>query len=253
MTMEKYEEVHTALLGKQFTQTGGRMGSLKTYDHAAGKICMEVDEATGVIRAFRKVGSVREYDDIPEAADAIVAELYDIAGGAPEQEAEEVDAELMGQTPPTNENTSLSTLPAIDGCGIVRPMVSATQAKEVWDEFQALKRAIIEPSDLQNISGKSFVKKSGWRKLANAFNLSDEIIEEVRQDTPDGKGYQWTIKVKAIAPNGRSCVGVAKCDSSEKSGARKEHDTYTTAHTRAKNRAISDLIAAGEVSAEEMK
>ena len=236
------------------------MGSLKTYDHAAGKICMEVDEATGVIRAFKKVGSKRVYDDIPEAVDAIVAELYEIAGGAPEQESEVVDAELVE---PKNEKkqmkettavtTQESTLPAIDGCGIVRPMVSASQAKEVWDEFQALKRAIIEPSDLQTISGKSFVKKSGWRKLANAFNLSDEIIEEVRQDTSDGKGYQWTIKVKATAPNGRSCVGVAKCDSSEKSGARKEHDTYTTAHTRAKNRAISDLIAAGEISAEEMK
>ena len=253
MSMEKYEEVHTALLGKQFAQTGGRMGSLKTYDHAAGKICMEVDEATGVIRAFKKVGSTRVYDDIPEAADAIVAELYEIAGGAPEQESEIVDAELMGQTPPTDENAALSTLPAIDGCGIVRPMVSAVQAKEVWDEFQALKLAIIEPSDMQNISGKSFVKKSGWRKLANAFNLSDEIIEEVREEINDVKEWIWTIKVRAIAPNGRSCVGVAKCASSEKSGARKEHDTYTTAHTRAKNRAISDLIAAGEVSAEEMK
>ena len=31
-----------------------------------------------------------------------------------------------------------------------------------------------------------------------------------------------------------------------------EHDVYATAHTRAKNRAISDLVGGGEVSAEEM-
>ena len=108
MSMENYEEVHIALLGKQFAQTGGRMGSLKTYDHAAGKICMEVDEATGVIRAFKKIGSTRVYDDIPEAVDAIVAELYEIAGGAPEQdsepEPEAIDRDVPEPKPLQKEN-----------------------------------------------------------------------------------------------------------------------------------------------------
>lgn len=111
MSMEKYEEVHKALLGKQFAQTGGRMGSLKTYDHAAGKICMEVDEATGVIRAFKKVGSTRVYDDIPEAAEAIVAELYEIAGGAPEPEPELVDAEIMDVAELQEEAENLEFMP----------------------------------------------------------------------------------------------------------------------------------------------
>ena len=49
-------------------------------------------------------------------------------------------------------------------------------------------------------------------------------------------------------------MGVASCDSREKpdSKNRLEHDVATMAHTRAKNRAISDCIGTGEVSAEEM-
>ncbi len=61
------------------------------------------------------------------------------------------------------------------------------------------------------------------------------------------------MKVVCTAPNGRQTEGVAICTSTEKKFAHPEHDVYTTCHTRAKNRAISDMIAAGEVSAEEME
>jgi hypothetical protein len=76
-----------------------------------------------------------------------------------------------------------------------------------------------------------------------------------------------------IAPGGRSCDGVGSCDSHEerfeesvwKKGADgksykeptgkykwKYNDVDGTAYTRAANRAISDLVGGGEVSAEEM-
>ena len=74
--------------------------------------------------------------------------------------------------------------------------------------------------------------------------------------------------MKCTAPNGRSTVGVGICsiydkisnkDMSQPSNfmlrqrfSNAEHDIPSTAHTRAKNRAISDMIGAGEVSAEEM-
>jgi hypothetical protein len=143
-------------------------------------------------------------------------------------------------------------LPAPVGIsGIVRPAVTAAEALAAWNEFQALKNYIIEKSDIQVIQGRNHIKKSGWRKFATFYNLTDQIVEETQVPLEKG-GFYWKIKVVCTAPNGRQAEGVGLCAFSEKSGARALHDTYTTAHTRAKNRAISDMIAAGEVSAEEM-
>ena len=150
------------------------------------------------------------------------------------------------------EDVEPATLPAPTGiCGIVRPAVSVAEALAAWKEFQALKNCIIEKSDIQVIQGKNFIKKSGWRKFATFYNLTDKIVEETQVPLEKG-GYYWKIKVICTAPNGRQTEGVGMCSSLEKSGARQLHDVYTTAHTRSKNRAISDMIAAGEVSAEEM-
>jgi hypothetical protein len=134
---------------------------------------------------------------------------------------------------------------------IVRPAIDAQGALAVWKEFQDLKKLILEQSDIQVIQGKNFVKKSGWRKFATFYNLTDRIVEETRIQNDD-RSFIWKIKVECKAPNGRVSEGVAMCSSAEKSGTRIEHDVYATAHTRAKNRAISDMVAAGEVSAEEM-
>lgn len=143
----------------------------------------------------------------------------------------------------------LVTLPAPVG-GIVRPAVTAKEALAAWREFQQLKNAILSKSDLVNINGKDRVVKSGWRKFATFYNLTDRIVDE-RRETMEG-GFQWKIKVICIAPNGRECEGVGICASTERKFAHPEHDVYATAHTRSKNRAISDMIAAGEVSAEEL-
>jgi hypothetical protein len=54
-------------------------------------------------------------------------------------------------------------------------------------------------------------------------------------------------------PTGRSSVGVAIASWSEKKEwAHVEHDVFALCHTRAKNRAIADLVGGGEVSAEEL-
>ena len=144
--------------------------------------------------------------------------------------------------------------------------VNVDGAVEFWDNYQELTKALLDESDYQ---GTQFKKKSAWRKYATAFNLSDEIIKEEEIREPDtqqiitSKGW-----VKCTAPNGRSTVGVGICsiydkisnkDMSQPSNfmlrqrfSNAEHDIPSTAHTRAKNRAISDMIGAGEVSAEEM-
>jgi len=168
-------------------------------------------------------------------------------------------AESKKHTRAYQENTGYTTdiapanLPAPVGVGgIVRPAVSAAEALAAWREFQELKHAILSRSDIKKIQGKDFVVKSGWRKFATFYNLTDMIVEENKEVIGNGD-FLWKMKVVCTAPNGRQTEGVAICASTEKKFSHPEHDVYTTCHTRAKNRAISDMIAAGEISAEEME
>lgn len=144
-------------------------------------------------------------------------------------------------------------------------LVDIEYAKASQDNFIELVEALLDKSDYQG--GKK--KKSAWRKLARAFNISDEpITKEVIRDE-NHQIISAYFEVKAILPNGRSGFGVGDCSIFDKIKAddsdvpsnfelRKrftnaEHDVIATAHTRAKSRAISDLIGAGEVSAEELE
>jgi len=134
---------------------------------------------------------------------------------------------------------------------VVRPLVTTQQAVEQWRLFEELKQSLLNDDDYATIQGKPYVKKSGFRKIAVFFGLSDSIISEDRVDREDGTFF-WRIKVESRAPNGRTSIGVGICDSQERSFSHIEHDVYATAHTRSKNRAISDMVAGGLVSAEEM-
>lgn len=134
----------------------------------------------------------------------------------------------------------------------VKPLVTVQEAISQWQTFEDLKQSLLVSDDYAIIQSKPYVKKSGFRKIAVFFGLSDEINHEERHDREDGSFY-WRIKVKAIAPNNRTSIGVGICDSTERRFNHVEHDVYATAHTRAKNRAISDMVAGGIVSAEEMQ
>ena len=133
----------------------------------------------------------------------------------------------------------------------VQPLFTPEQAAEALRKFERLKKEVLVRDDYQTIAGKQYIKKSGFRRIALCFNLSDKIVEQERTDREDGT-FTWRIIVEARADNGRISSGVAICDSAERNFAHIEHDVYATAHTRAKNRAISDMVAGGIVSAEEM-
>ena len=151
------------------------------------------------------------------------------------------------------------------------------EAVEQWSQYQALTKELLDATDYQDAGGgKRFKKKSAWRKYAKAFNLSDRITYEHIER--DGRGMPiWArVRVEAAAPNGRTSEADHECHISERCcpmsfgeqcARRHTHcqqecsgrshwshpgDLVATATTRAKNRAISDLIGAGEVSAEEM-
>lgn len=184
--------------------------------------------------------------------------------------------------------------------------------------------ALLSPNDVQEADGKKFKKKSAWRKLGRAFQVSTEIRRhsahwEDDDTLPDGyRHFVAEYEVRAVAAWGQHAEAVGACstregrfwitgvpcpqcggptwDNSPKKGEPKwkmaaraegrlpafscrdkgcggqvddpnapaerrpnptlwgkaEHDVRGTAETRATNRAISNLIAAGEVSYEEV-
>ena len=153
------------------------------------------------------------------------------------------------------------------------PLVDIEGALKYWENYQELTKKLLDESDYQKIGDKSFKKKSAWRKYATFMNITTTTVNETLTHDEQGRIVTAKYEVKATAPNGRSETGIGLCSIWDKAhehnkqfgqrtckgpcDGRKhfdkpEHDIPSTAHTRAKNRAISDLIGAGEVSAEEI-
>jgi hypothetical protein len=134
---------------------------------------------------------------------------------------------------------------------IVMPAVSPAEAVAAWKQYEQLKKSIAVDSDIQSIQGRDFYKKSYWRKIATFFNLSVEIVDEKHEEIAEGNIF-WSFTCKATAPNGRYAIGTGSCDQMEKGRKNSLHNTRASAETRAFNRAVSNLVGGGEVSAEEV-
>src|SRR5215212_6317152 len=65
---------------------------------------------------------------------------------------------------------------------IIRPVASADEVLAAWRQFQDLKRSLLSIEDYQDIQGRPRIKKSGWRKIAAAFGISDELLREERRE-----------------------------------------------------------------------
>lgn len=165
---------------------------------------------------------------------------------------------------------------------LVQPVTSDLERiKETYEWFEQIKTELLDNPDIQTIGGNAFITKSGWRKIATAFGVSVHVVEVERAEQNGVVRFDATVK--AVAPNGTTSEGVGSCGSNESNfmdtmdnrpnidedhedalfvdgkhrvlkdpRAVNEHDIRSTAVTRAKNRAISDLVGGGEVSAEEM-
>lgn len=193
-----------------------------------------------------------------------------------EQEVIKVESEVQETEPVTDKGVTTAEndllVPATEDLAAI---------KETYDQFEQIKSNLLTKDDKESASGKVFITKSGWRKIATAFNVSVESIKETK--TVEDGIMTWSVTAKAVAPNGKSATGVGMCATNESRfmddvsskdewdkededvlnvdgkwrklkdpRAVKEHDVYATAATRAKNRAISDLVGGGEVSAEEV-
>lgn len=139
-------------------------------------------------------------------------------------------------------------------------------AIEQWDAYQKLCKGLLNETDYQEIIVKEkdadgnyvkvkrhFKKKSAWQKLSRAFNVDTHIVDREIERTKMGRVREAYYCVRATLPNGRSVESDALCSRSERGKDKvSDHTIMSTAKTRATNRAIAELIGAGEVSAEEM-
>jgi hypothetical protein len=173
--------------------------------------------------------------------------------------------------------------------GIVEPVDDLDAVADAYERYEEVKNELlIAEQDAVTISGDWFITKSGWRKIATAFNVS---VETVSVESQINNGIvKYTVSARAIAPNDKYTSGTGICASNESNFSRKlvdanagreeaeeradssdnvvfidgmyrelptlkevdHHNIMATAETRAKNRAISDLVGGGEISGEEM-
>ena len=143
---------------------------------------------------------------------------------------------------------------SMQAAGPLRPVASPTDLVESMKTFEAIKKGLlIINHDTYEIDGKIRIAKSGWRKLALAFGISDEIIHEehIVDDTVDPPHIVWHIRVRVRAAGGRTVEGVGTASSKERKFAHIEHDLHALAHTRAKSRAIADMLGSSDKIYEE--
>lgn len=131
------------------------------------------------------------------------------------------------------------------------------QQRQLMMVYDQVCENLLGPNDLQRgEGGKVFKKKSAWRKLGRYFGISVTCDPSECRFIHMENG-EWVAIARAVAtsPWGQVWEDVGACGSDEETGRRKITlaDAIGTAMTRASNRAVSNLIAMGEVSAEEME
>lgn len=140
-------------------------------------------------------------------------------------------------------------------------IIDVDYALQEWDAYQRLCKDLLTDSDYQVYTKKEkgktitkrFPKKSAWFKLGRAFNVNTQIIDKEFVLTKTGETKEAYYCIRATLPNGRTVESDGSCSRHEKGKENStSHTIRSTAKTRATNRAISELIGAGEVSAEEL-
>ena len=128
--------------------------------------------------------------------------------------------------------------------------------EKILKDLRKLKESILSASDFKTIEGRKFISRSGWIKIKTYFKISTTILSSERIEVErDGQKYVlWRYKVRAQTPDGRFTEAEGICTSDEKIVKGKpEYVQSFLAQTRALNRAISDLVGLGEMSAEEVE
>jgi hypothetical protein len=145
---------------------------------------------------------------------------------------------------------------------VVFDVHGAVKAVKQWEQVE---RELLGPNDTYIVKGVKMINKSGWRKISLAANVTTEIVSVLTNPenapgiiTPPQE-FTATVIARAKASWGRVSEDVGAYSASEfvsKTGERLPVSKATIiarAATRAINRAVSDLVGGGRVSAEEVE
>lgn len=241
--------------------------------------------------SFHYDSSADAKDKIGEAKAefGVDAKLYPPGDLPSDEDAEPADPEVTDPKPveapkQDAEFQPASTLATEPDDGAALQPVDPSGTVEMYEQYEQLKADLLDSDDYQN---GNFIKKSGWRKIATAFNVDVDVAETEREQANGVIRYR--VEAVATAPNGKTARALGMAESSESNfmdtvdyddvqgredeladesdvfkvdgkyrrlrdpRAVKEHNVLTLAATRGKNRAISDLVGGGEVSAEEVR
>jgi len=167
------------------------------------------------------------------------------------------ESEKKEERPEEKSEVSTQLVPSI-----VFDVHGAAQAVKQWERVE---RELLGPNDTYLVKGVRMINKSGWRKIALAANVTTEIVSVLTNPdnapgiiTPPAE-FSATVIARAKASWGRVSEDVGTYSASEflsKTGERLPVSKATViarAATRAINRAISDLVGGGRVSAEEVE
>lgn len=136
------------------------------------------------------------------------------------------------------------------------PRMSIKDLKELTQFVNDVKKTLmVEGQDYIKQGDRQYTSRSGYAKLAQGFDLSDEILKEEEMHK-EGAFYGYNYTIRVFNKLGRQAIGVGSCSVDEPNlihhKERPYHDVRSIAFTRAWNRAISNFVGSADVSAEEM-
>lgn len=158
------------------------------------------------------------------------------------------------------------------------PMMDLEELKKLTAYVNDVKKVLMKEGKDYVVDGeKQYTVRSGFAKLAQGFNLSDDppIIKTLRYDEPrtwkfdyylrkkkmegvvttDLNGFEAIVVMRNVY--GRQASGEGACTIEElhmtnNMSPKWYHRCLATAKTRAYNRAVSNFVGSADVSAEEM-
>lgn len=142
------------------------------------------------------------------------------------------------------------------------PAGELSHLKNAYEKYKEIQKFIdetLENSVFSKTTAKGEVryrKTNYWKAIAKAYEFSLTKISE-EQVIFDGGDWGFRVTYRATDPSGRSCDADGSCFASEKQlfpGQDSVHNVLGHATTRAKDRAIADLVGfGGEVYDEAVK
>ena len=136
----------------------------------------------------------------------------------------------------------------------ILPAQSIADSVAAFAEYQTLKKELGDPNvDFTRIGSSVHPNKSFVSKLRKFFAISCEVTRD-EMLVFDDKLIGWIVTVRASHSSGQYQDGDGTCELKEKNPNQQTiHNVRAHAVTRAKGRAVMDLVGFGDVTAEEIQ